>query len=269
MRANRSGIGVGIIGGTGLYRLGVSEGRWREVRTPYGKVEVLVGNFGSRRVAFLPRHGRKHEAPPHLVNYRANLWALKSLGVERVLAVSACGSLNPKMRPGELVLLDQFLDFTKGRPATFHTGGRKGVVHVDLTEPYCPELRRVLREAAGREGIRLHPRGTYVCTEGPRFETAAEIRAFRRLGGDLVGMTNVPECVLARELEMCYAAVGLVTNFAAGMAGTKLTHTEVAERMGEGTETIARLFLSSLPRIPARRSCPCSRALEGAVVKVE
>jgi 5'-methylthioadenosine phosphorylase len=239
------------------------------VRTPYGRVEVLVGDLGSRRVAFLPRHGRRHEAPPHLVNYRANLWALRSLGVKRILAVSACGSLNPRMRPGELVLLDQFLDFTKGRPATFYTGGGKGVVHVDLTEPYCPELRRILQEAAKEEGIRLHPRGTYVCTEGPRFETAAEIRAFRRLGGDLVGMTNVPECVLARELEMCYAAVGLVTNFAAGLAGTKLTHTEVAERMGEGTKTMARLFLSSLPRIPPRRSCPCSRALEGAVVKVE
>jgi len=262
-------VEVGVIGGTGLYRLGVSGGRWRGVRTPYGRVEVLVGDLGSRRVAFLPRHGRRHEAPPHLVNYRANLWALRSLGVKRILAVSACGSLNPRMRPGGLVLLDQFLDFTKGRPATFYTGGGKGVVHVDLTEPYCPELRRILQEAAKEEGIRLHPRGTYVCTEGPRFETAAEIRAFRRLGGDLVGMTNVPECVLARELEMCYAAVGLVTNFAAGLAGTKLTHTEVAERMGEGTKTIARLFLSSLPRIPPRRSCPCSRALEGAVVKVE
>jgi 5'-methylthioadenosine phosphorylase len=267
MRASRGGVRVGIIGGTGLYRLAVSGG-WRGVRTPYGRVEVLVGGFGSKRVAFLPRHGRKHEHPPHLVNYRANLWALRSLGVERVLAVSACGSLNPRMRPGELVLLDQFLDFTRSRPATFYTGGRKRVVHVDLTEPYCPELRRILLEAAEEEGVRLHPRGTYVCTEGPRFETAAEIRAFRRLGGDLVGMTNVPECVLARELEMCYAAVGLVTNFAAGLAGTKLTHTEVAERMERGTETIARLFLSALPRIPALRSCPCSRALEGAVVRV-
>ncbi|MCQ8898410.1 MAG: S-methyl-5'-thioadenosine phosphorylase, partial [Hadesarchaea archaeon] len=234
MRASRGGVRVGIIGGTGLYRLAVSGG-WRGVRTPYGRVEVLVGGFGPGRVAFLPRHGRKHEHPPHLVNYRANLWALRSLGVERVLAVSACGSLNPRMRPGELVLLDQFLDFTRSRPATFYTGGRKRVVHVDLTEPYCPELRRILLEAAKEEGVRLHPRGTYVCTEGPRFETAAEIRAFRRLGGDLVGMTNVPECVLARELEMCYAAVGLVTNFAAGLAGTKLTHTEVAERMERGT----------------------------------
>jgi 5'-methylthioadenosine phosphorylase len=260
---------VGVIGGTGLYRLGVSGGGWGKVRTPYGGVEVLVGDFGSKRVAFLPRHGRKHGFPPHLVNYRANLWALRSLGVERVLAVSACGSLNPRMKPGELVLLDQFLDFTKGRPTTFYTGGRKGVVHVDLTEPYCPELRRILLETAKEEGMGLHPRGTYVCTEGPRFETAAEIRAFRRLGGDLVGMTNVPECVLARELGMCYAAVGLVTNFAAGLAGTKLTHTEVAERMGEGTKTIGRLFLSSLPRIPPERSCPCPRALEGAVVKVE
>lgn len=260
-------VEVGIIGGTGFYELGVS-GKWRGVRTPYGRVEVLLGLLGSERVAFLPRHGRKHEFPPHKVNYRANLWSLRSLGVRRVLAVSACGSLNPRMRPGELVLLDQFLDFTKGRTPTFYEGGRGKVVHVDLTEPYCPELRKVLREAAREEGIKLHPKGTYVCTEGPRFETAAEIRAFRKLGADLVGMTNVPECVLARELEMCYAALGLVTNFAAGLAGTKLTHTEVAERMGEGLETIGRLFRSSLPRIPRERSCPCSRALEGAVVRV-
>ncbi|MEM2866833.1 MAG: S-methyl-5'-thioadenosine phosphorylase [Candidatus Hadarchaeales archaeon] len=263
-----SGIEVGVIGGTGFYQLGLSEGRWRRVRTPYGTVETLVGGLGPKRVAFLPRHGRRHEAPPHRVNYRANLWALHSLGVRRILAVSACGSLNPRMKPGELVLLDQFLDFTKSRTSTFHEGGKEGVVHVDLTEPYCPELRAALRGAAKEEGIRLHPRGTYACTEGPRFETAAEIRAFRKLGADLVGMTNVPECVLARELEMCYAAVGLVTNFAAGLAGTKLTHTEVAERMERGLETIGRLFRSSLPRIPAERSCPCSRALEGAVVRV-
>jgi len=263
-----SGAEVGVIGGTGFYRLGLSGGRWRKVRTPYGTVEVLVGELGPKRAAFLPRHGRRHEVPPHRVNYRANLWALHSLGVERILAVSACGSLNPRMKPGELVLLDQFLDFTKSRISTFHEGGREGVVHVDLTEPYCPELRAALGEAAKEEGIRLHPKGTYACTEGPRFETAAEIRALRKLGADLVGMTNVPECVLARELEICYAAVGLVTNFAAGLAGTKLTHTEVAERMREGLETIGRLFLSSLPKIPERRSCPCSRALEGAVVRV-
>ncbi len=261
-------VEVGVIGGTGFYQLGLSEGRWRRVRTPYGEAEVLVGVLGPKRVAFLPRHGRKHEAPPHRVNYRANLWALHSLGVRRILAVSACGSLQPRMKPGELVLLDQFLDFTKGRISTFHGGGKEGVVHVDLTEPYCPELRAALRAAAKAEGLKLHPRGTYVCTEGPRFETAAEIRAFRRLGADLVGMTNVPECVLARELEVCYAAVGLVTNFAAGLAGTRLTHTEVAERMGKGLETIGRLFRSSLSKIPRERSCPCSRALEGAVVKV-
>lgn len=264
----KRGVEVGIIGGTGFYELGVSEGKWKEVRTPYGRVEVLLGSLGSKHVVFLPRHGRKHEAPPHRVNYRANLWSLHSLGVKRILAVSACGSLNPKMKPGELVLLDQFLDFTKGRISTFYGGGKEGVVHVDLTEPYCPELRKALGEAAREEEIKLHPKGTYVCTEGPRFETAAEIRAYRKLGADLVGMTNVPECVLARELEICYAAVGLVTNFAAGLAGTKLTHTEVAERMKEGLETIGRLFRSSLQKIPKERSCPCSKALEGAVVRV-
>jgi len=259
---------IGIIGGTGVYEFeGIANPKWRVVKTPYGKVEILLGSVGSRSVGFLSRHGRTHKLPPHKVNYRANLWALWSIGVQRILGITACGSLNPVLKPGELVLPDQFIDFTKGRIPSFYEGGRKGVVHVDVTNPYCPELRTLVAGVARRMGFRVHRKATYVCTEGPRFETAAEIRMFRRLGGDLVGMTNVPECVLARELEMCYAVIGVVTNFAAGISKTKLTHTEVVERMGAGIKKIKGIVSSVIPEVPRERSCPCRRALEGAVVR--
>ncbi len=261
---------IAIIGGSGLYALDLLEGA-REVtlETPYGRPpELVVGRLGGREVAFMPRHGRGHTVPPHLVNYRANLWALRELGVTRVLATTASGSMNRRMRPGELALLHQFVDFTKQRAMTFYEGGEKGVVHVDVTEPYCPELRRSLLEAAKELKLKLHPRATYACTEGPRFETAAEIRAMRRLGCDLVGMTNVPECVLARELELCYAAVAVITNFAAGISRGKLTHAEVAELMAASAGRVKALLAEAVARIPEKRSCGCGRALEGAVVKV-
>ncbi len=261
---------IAVIGGSGLYDLDfIQDAKPAVVDTPYGKSpEMFVGKLGDRKVCFLPRHGKGHTSPPHLINYRANLWALHKLGVKRALATTAAGSLNPRFRPGELVLLDQFLDFTKGRPATFYEGGEHGVVHVDVTEPYCPELRDVLIKTADRLKLKLHPRGTYSCSEGPRFETAAEIKMVRLLGGDLVGMTNVPECVLARELEICYSAISVVTNFAAGISKAKLTHSEVAELMDKNVQYVKKLIFSAIPEIPERRSCPCASALEGARVSV-
>ncbi|MDH5443109.1 MAG: S-methyl-5'-thioadenosine phosphorylase [Hadesarchaea archaeon] len=261
---------IAIIGGTGVYSIGTLEKESTTfVNTPYGNSpEIVIGTLGGRRVAFLPRHGKRHTASPHLVNYRANLWALHELGVKRAFATTACGSLNPKMRPGELVLLYQFIDFTKRRAQTFYEGGEKGVAHIDVTEPYCSELRDVLLKTARGLKLNLHPRATYGCTEGPRFETAAEIKALRRLGCDLVGMTNVPECVLARELEICYAAVGVVTNFAAGISKTKLTHAEVAELMKENIGRVQKLMFKAIPQIPKKRSCACGHALDGAVVRV-
>lgn len=260
---------IAVIGGSGFYALDLLEGAKEVViDTPYGRSpEIVVGGVAGRRVAFMPRHGKKHTVPPHLINFRANLWALRELGVTRVLATTASGSLNPRMRPGDLVLLNQFIDFTKRRQQTFYEGGEEGVVHVDVSEPYCPELREVLRGAARVMKLKLHPRATYGCTEGPRFETPAEIRAMRRLGCDLVGMTNVPECVLARELELCYAAIAVVTNFAAGLAGKKLTHAEVVGLMGERMPSVKALMKEAIPKIPGERACACARALEGAVVK--
>jgi 5'-methylthioadenosine phosphorylase len=260
---------IAVIGGSGVYSMAALEGASTTVvSTPYGdSPEIIIGGLGGREIAFLPRHGEGHTVPPHLVNYRASLWALRELGVKRVVATTACGSLNPRMRPEELALLYQFIDFTKKRSPTFYEGGEEGVVHIDVTEPYCRELRYVLNKTAHKLKLKLHPRATYGCTEGPRFETAAEIKALRKLGCDLVGMTNVPECVLARELELCYAAVGIVTNFGAGISKKKLTHTDVIELMKGSIGQVQRLLIEAIPGVPKKRSCSCGSALEGAMVK--
>ncbi len=255
---------IAVIGGTGVYDPALlSDVREEEVVTPYGTAILTAGRYGGKEVAFLPRHGAGHTVPPHLINYRANLWALKMLGVRCVLATSAVGSLNRAMQPGELVALNQFLDFTKSRAATFFEGGPAGVVHVDYTDPYCPALREILLQAAEAEGLLIHPRGCYVCTEGPRYETPAEIRAFQTLGGDLVGMTSVPEVVLAREAEMCYAGVALVTNWAAGLAGTKLTHQEVVSLMEANLARLRRLLARAIDLLDEERRCACHTAVGG------
>jgi len=251
-------VRLAIIGGTGVYDPRIlSNIREEKVTTPYGEIRVTIGTYEGEEVAFLPRHGKNHSVPPHLINYRANIAGLKKLGVERVIATTAVGSLNPNMKPGDFVLVDQFLDFTKGRPSTFFEGGSEGVVHTDFTEPYCPELRSILLKAAQGLNLTVHNGGCYVCTEGPRFETPAEIRMFAKLGGDLVGMTNVPEVVLAREAGLCYATVSMVTNFAAGISNTPLTHEEVLQMMAANAENLKRLVMATLPAIPRERHCTC------------
>ncbi|MGE5598950.1 MAG: S-methyl-5'-thioadenosine phosphorylase, partial [Bacteroidota bacterium] len=180
---------IGVIGGSGIYdpefMVNVSEER---VATPFGEVLLYRGNCRGREVVFLPRHGVGHTTPPHLVNYRANIWALRRAGVDRIIATAAVGSLRRKMRPGDAVIIDQFLDFTKSRPVTFFTGGAAGVRHIDYTEPYCPEVRRAMLGSTSTAGVRVHFGGCYACMEGPRFETPAEIRMLARLGADVVGM---------------------------------------------------------------------------------
>ncbi|HEY8391381.1 MAG TPA: S-methyl-5'-thioadenosine phosphorylase [Capillibacterium sp.] len=256
---------MAIIGGTGVYDPGIlSNLREIEVQTPYGPVKPKVGEYHGMEVAFLPRHGAGHSVPPHRVNYRANIWGLRRLGVKRIIATTAVGSLNPQMRPGEMVVIDQFLDFTKGRPSTFFEGGPHGVVHVDYTEPYCPELRAEILKAAAQLGYKAHDGGVYVCTEGPRFETPAEIRMFAKLGGDVVGMTNVPEVVLAREAGICYATISMVTNFAAGMAAGPLTHEEVVALMQENTQRIRQVIMTVIGMLPKERHCSCRHAVPNA-----
>ena len=233
----------GVIGGTGFYSAGEERGEPTEVATPYGAVEVSRVKMGGVEIAFVARHGGGHTVPPHRVNYRGNIWALREMGVRNILTSAAVGSMSEEMPPGSLVRVDQFLDFTRGRPGTFFDGETtEGVVHVDLTEPYCPHLRRELGAAAEGLGEKLAPTGTYVCAEGPRFETPAEIRMFKQLGGELVGMTSVPEVVLAREVGICYATVAVVTNWAAGMSAGLVEHDGVSDFMGQQTPRVRALF---------------------------
>lgn len=247
---------LAIIGGTGVYDPDILQDiREETVATPYGQVTALVGVYQGKEVVFLPRHGAAHSLPPHKINYRANIWGLKEMGVTRVLATAAVGSLNLEMKPGHFVLLDQFIDFTKNRPFTFFDGEDGKVVHTDFTHPYCAGIRRQVREAAAGIGLAVHEGGCYVCTEGPRYETPAEIRAFQRLGGDVVGMTNVPEVVLARELGLCYGTIAMVTNFAAGISPKPLTHQEVVEVMRSNTSNIRCLVMETLSRLDPEDNC--------------
>lgn len=250
---------VAIIGGTGLYSPGIlTDAENVEVKTSYGSpVRVVVGSYSNLEVVFLARHGLKHAIPPHKINYKANMAALKKMAVTKIVATAAVGSLNPAMAPGHLAFLDQFIDFTKGRDSTFFDGGEEGVAHVDLTYPYCTSLREILAKAAAERGIFYHPEAVYICTEGPRFETPAEIRVFRGWGADLVGMTNVPEVVLARELGICYSAVALVTNYAAGIYPHILTHAEVMQVMGENINKVRSLLMQALQYMSTGPPCGC------------
>ncbi|GEO27108.1 putative 6-oxopurine nucleoside phosphorylase [Alicyclobacillus acidoterrestris] len=249
-----------IIGGTGVYEAGaVEEARDVQIHTPYGDVQLTVGTYGGQPVAFLARHGRAHATPPHKVNYRANIYALKEIGVEQVLATAAVGSLVPGMRPGDLVFVDDVIDMTKSRISTFF--GKDQVVHVDMSDPYCTRLRKNLQQTAENLGYAMHFGGTYVTAEGPRFETKAEIRMFQRLGGSVVGMTSMPEVALAKEAELCYATVCMVTNFAAGMTTNALTHQEVVDTMQQNVEKIRTLFYEFIRADDDIRNCPCPHAV--------
>jgi 5'-methylthioadenosine phosphorylase len=210
---------LGIIGGTGLTQLANLQITHRRVaRTPYGEPSgaLTFGRLCDQEVVFLARHGYGHTIPPHEVNYRANLWALKDHGVDRIVSVATVGGIQPELIPGTLVIPDQIIDYTHGRAATFFVEGDKPVTHRDFTLPYCEAMRAALLQAAVSAGISLRDGGVYAAVQGPRLETAAEINRFERDGADMVGMTGMPEAYLARELDLCYAAAGAVVNYAAG-----------------------------------------------------
>ncbi|TCL64291.1 methylthioadenosine phosphorylase [Hydrogenispora ethanolica] len=257
-------IKLAVIGGSGVYQPAMLDDVSEvAVETPYGEIRPMVGKIAGRQVAFLARHGREHSLLPHQLNYRANIWGLKSLGVERIIATTAVGSLREELAPGALVLVDQFLDFTKQRPLTFFESGEVHRAHIDVTEPYCPDLRRQLEGAATSAGIAVHSGGCYVCAEGPRYETAAEIRMYSQLGGAVVGMTGVPEVVLARELGICYAGVSMVTNWAAGISPIRLDHADVVQIMNEHGQKIVNLIIGCYQAIGAVSDCGCRRGSEG------
>jgi 5'-methylthioadenosine phosphorylase len=247
---------LAMIGGTGVYAFFAGKVATVEVATPYGTVLVDRGLVGGTEVAFLPRHGREHRVPPHRVNYRANIAALRESGVKSILATAAVGTISEAMPPGSLVALTQFLDFTRGRANTFFDGEDGKVVHTDMTQPYCPHLRQELLTAAQAIGEELRAEAVYACAEGPRFETPAEIRMFRQLGADLVGMTGLPEVVLAREAGICYAAVAICTNWAAGVTPARVEHEQVTDFMAQHTPRLLALFRETI-RTHTEIACAC------------
>jgi 5'-methylthioadenosine phosphorylase len=259
-------VNIAVIGGTGFERL-LKNTRKSHVKTPYGLVSSLVsGEMEGKKVLFLPRHGTGHTVPPHRINYRANIYALHEMGVERILATNAVGAINIDFKPGDIVIPNDFIDLTKSRAGTFYD--KAPVTHVDVSEPYCPELRRLMIKIAEKLGPRMWDRAILVCTEGPRYETVAEIEMFRRLGCDIVGMTGLPEAVLARELEMCYGSVCYVSNMAAGMQ-ERLTALELSEVSKQILPKVEQLLIETVRALPIKRksNCPCSRALENARFK--
>jgi 5'-methylthioadenosine phosphorylase len=262
---NRASLAV--IGGSGLYDMpGIAGRRELRLKTPFGPPSghILLGELSGIACAFLPRHGRGHTRLPCEVNSRANIWALKSLGVERVIAVSAVGSLKENLPPRDFVFPDQLVDETKGRPSTFFGAGL--VAHIAFDHPFCAEQSRLLHAQARRLGIRAHAGGTLVCMEGPAFSTKAESEYHRRQGYDIIGMTALPEAKLAREAELCYAPVCLVTDYDCWKAGEEVSSGKVVENLAINVSTARRLLAAAVPALAARRRlCRCATALDGAI----
>ena len=259
---------IGLIGGSGLYDIkGFVLKQKKSIATPFGKPsdQYLIGKVGKTDIVFLPRHGKKHNIPPHMINYRANIWGFEKLGVERIISISAVGGIKKGLKPGDIVVLDQVMDMTKNRKSTFYDG-KGGVVHIDFTEPYCPELRKLILKAGKQANVPLKNGSNYVAVEGPRLETAAEIKGFKLLGGDVVGMTGMPETSLAREMAICYTGISVVANYAAGISKTKLTVPEVMEAMHASTEKLKRLLKKTFALIPEERECQCKDALKEAKI---
>ncbi len=255
---------IGVFGGSGFYSL-LESPHEIKVDTPYGAPSspVMYGEIGGKTVAFLPRHGTEHTLPPHMINYRANVYAMKLLGVERIIGPNACGSLQPHVEPGDFVICDQFVDRTWGRKDTFYDGPT--TTHVSSADPYCPTMRTIATDKARELGISVHEKGTVVVIQGPRFSTRAESRWFASQGWEVINMTQYPECYLARELEICYCNISLITDHDAGAEGVEpVTNDEVVRVFNENNEKLKALLHAMIPALPAERPCTCATALEGA-----
>ncbi len=260
---------IGIIGGSGFYKL-LQKQHLITVRTPYGRPsdKIAIGEIGKKKVAFLARHGNKHQYPPQSVPYKANLWALKKMGVERIIAVTACGSLQKKIKRGDFVVLDQFVDRTRGRGDSYYDGPE--TIHVSLAHPYCQEISKIAFQEGKRLKLRIHPKGTLVIIEGPRYSTYAESIWFTKMGWDVINMTGYPEAVLARELELCYSAIALATDYDVGVVVKEkiapVTTKEVMEVFKENNEKAQKIVKAIIQKIPQKRSCDCGEALKFAKV---
>ena len=254
---------IGIIGGSGVYELTEMADSIEKkiVDTEFGSVEVSLLSIAGKTVAFLPRHSAGHSCPPHKINFKANIMALKELDVTQIMATNAVGSLDLDIGPGYIVIPDDFLDFTVSRERTFYD---EEVVHIDMSEPYCNRLREALLKNSDCVTGGLVNGGTHVCTEGPRFETPAEIKMFSIIGGTIVGMTTLPEAVLAREKEMCYASIAVVSNYCTSISPDKLTMDEVFEIMELKKEELIKLLYNTIESLPEEYDCDCLHALDCA-----
>ncbi len=258
---------IGVFGGTGFYEL-MKEYEEVKVETPYGSPsdKIAIGEISGKRVAFLPRHGKDHRYPPHMIPYRANLYAFKKLGVKRIIAPCAAGSLQKHVKPGDFVVCDQLVNRTFRRIDTFYDGPI--VTHVSFADPYCPELRKIAIDVIKELGIPLHDRGTVVVIEGPRFSTRAESRWYTQMGWEVINMTQYPEAILARELEMCYVNISLITDYDVGIEGEvpPVTAEEVMKIFKENVDKAKKVVLKMIERMPLERGCKCGEALKYARV---
>ena len=259
---------LGIIGGSGLYGMaGLKRAKEVSVTTPFGKPsdKYLVGTLNGVRVAFLARHGRGHRILPSELNFRANIYGMKKLGVERIISVSAVGSLREDYKPTDFVIPDQFFDRTRGRISTFF--GKGVVAHVAFGDPVCPEMAKVVAKACRSAGVTTHEGGAYVCMEGPMFSTKAESHSYRKMGFDIIGMTNLQEAKLAREAEICYATIAMVTDFDCWHEDhDAVTVAQVIETIHKNVENVQNVILEAVPGTPEKRSCGCGCALEFAIM---
>jgi 5'-methylthioadenosine phosphorylase len=259
---------IGVIGGSGIYEMGGLTGA-REVRadTPFGDPSdvIVLGQLEGKRVAFLARHGRGHRILPSEINFRANVYAMKSLGVERIISVSAVGSLQEDLRPGEFLVPDQFVDRTKLRVSTFFGEGL--VAHVAFDKPTCAQVSGVIADASVHCAVKVHRRGTYVCIEGPQFSTLAEAHMHRQLRFEVVGMTNVTEAKLAREAEMCYGSLAMITDYDCWHPEhDSVTYSQILATLNQNAENAQRVLREAVRAMPAERSCKCGSALQHALV---
>jgi 5'-methylthioadenosine phosphorylase len=259
---------IGIIGGSGLYSMpGLTDSREVRMKTPFGTPSdaIVTGTLEGKRVAFLARHGRGHRLLPGEINYRANIYALKSLGVERIISVSAVGSLKEELQPLQFLIPDQFFDRTRGRISTFFGNGL--VAHVSFDRPTCRQLSRWLTEACRNAGVEVHERGTYVCMEGPQFSTLAESNTYRSMGFDVIGMTNLTEAKLAREAEICYATVAMITDYDCWHPQhDAVTASEIIANLNKNTENVQKVIREAVATLPEDRDCSCGRALAHALI---
>jgi len=277
---------IAVIGGSGFYSL-LENAKEISIKTPYGSPsdKIAIGKIHEKSVAFLARHGKKHHLPPHKINYRANIWALKSLGVKKIIAPCACGSLQPHIKPGEFVICDQFVDRTKSREDTFFEGPR--VAHVSAANPYCNSLREIICAACKKTGVKYHQKGTVVVIQGPRYSTKSESRWFSGQGWEVINMTQYPECILARELEMCYASIALITDYDAGIHGDDtywdnsqrkplstitppiikpVDTAEILRVFKENNEKVKRVIIETIKNLDPDLPCECQTAMKNAFV---